>query len=38
MGEYALAGVLEGSYNHHHEEHYEPLAAWLRQWGIGAKP
>ncbi len=38
LGEYALAGVLEGSYDHHHEEHYEPLAAWLRERESGAKP
>lgn len=35
LGEYALAAVLEGSYNHHHAEHYEPLAAWLRKRGDG---
>jgi hypothetical protein len=30
---YALADVLHGSYDHHHEEHYKPLAAWLRENG-----
>ena len=28
---YSLADVLLGSYDHHHEEHLEPLLAWLRQ-------
>ena len=28
---YAPAGVLEGTYDHHHVEHYQPLAAWLRK-------
>ena len=30
MGEYLLAGVLLGSFEHHREEHYLPLTAWLR--------
>jgi hypothetical protein len=30
---YSLADVLQGSYEHHHEEHYEPLVTWLRQHG-----
>jgi hypothetical protein len=25
--------VLQGSYEHHHEDHLEPLLAWLRQHG-----
>jgi hypothetical protein len=29
----ALSAVLLGSYAHHHEEHLEPLLAWLRQHG-----
>jgi hypothetical protein len=28
---YPLAAVLQGSYDHHHEEHLEPLLQWLRQ-------
>ena len=28
---YALFAVLQGSYAHHHEDHLEPLLAWLRQ-------
>ncbi len=30
LGGYPLAAVLEGTYNHHQEEHREPLEAWLR--------
>jgi hypothetical protein len=29
-----LSAVLRGSYLHHHEEHYEPLTAILRQRGL----
>ncbi len=28
-----LSIILQGSYDHHHEEHLEPLLAWLRQSG-----
>jgi hypothetical protein len=28
-----LSAVLLGSYAHHHQEHFEPLLAWLRQHG-----
>lgn len=31
LGGHSLADVLQGSYEHHHEEHYGPLAAWLQQ-------
>lgn len=31
---YSLADVLQGSYEHHREEHYEPLMAWLREHGV----
>ncbi len=30
---YAPVDVLHGSYDHHHEEHYEPLVTWLRGQG-----
>ncbi|HSO27976.1 MAG TPA: ClbS/DfsB family four-helix bundle protein [Anaerolineales bacterium] len=30
LGDYRLADVLEGTYHHHHEEHLEPLLAWLQ--------
>jgi hypothetical protein len=30
---YPLTVVLEGSYEHHHIEHFEPLVAWLKQNG-----
>jgi hypothetical protein len=30
MGEYTLAHVLLASYEHHHVDHLEPLAGWLR--------
>lgn len=30
---YSLFAVLQGSYEHHHDEHLEPLLAWLRQHG-----
>lgn len=33
LREYPLIAVLQGSYAHHHEEHLEPLLAWLRQHG-----
>jgi hypothetical protein len=34
---YPLLAVLQGSYEHHHDDHLEPLLAWLRQRGkIGA--
>jgi hypothetical protein len=28
---YALFAVLQGSYEHHHIDHFEPLLAWVRQ-------
>jgi hypothetical protein len=28
---YALFGVLQGCYEHHHEDHLEPLLVWLSQ-------
>ncbi len=28
---YSLADILLASYEHHHEEHYKPLRAWLEQ-------
>ncbi len=31
MREYPLSIILVSSYNHHHEEHLQPLLAWLRQ-------
>jgi hypothetical protein len=31
LEDYALGEVLLSSLRHHHEEHYEPLTAWLRQ-------
>lgn len=33
MGGKPLSFVLMGSYEHHHEDHLEPLIAWLRQHG-----
>ncbi|MDQ3461110.1 MAG: ClbS/DfsB family four-helix bundle protein [Deinococcota bacterium] len=30
---YTLFAVLQGSYEHHHEDHLVPLLAWLRQHG-----
>jgi hypothetical protein len=30
---YSLLVVLQGSYEHHHNDHLEPLLAWLRQHG-----
>ena len=30
LSEYPLFAVLQGSYDHHHVEHLEPLLAWLR--------
>ena len=30
---YSLFAVLQGSYEHHHVDHLEPLLAWLRQHG-----
>jgi hypothetical protein len=30
---YNLYAVLEGSYEHHHLDHLEPLLVWLRQHG-----
>lgn len=30
---YPLSAVLEGSYDHHHEEHLQPLLAWMRETG-----
>jgi hypothetical protein len=34
LGGYPLAFILFSSYNHHHEEHLEPLLDWLRQNSI----
>lgn len=31
---YTIYDVLASSYRHHHEEHLEPLLAWLRQKGL----
>lgn len=31
LGGYPLVAVLHGSYEHHYEEHREPLLAWLDQ-------
>jgi hypothetical protein len=28
---YALFAVLQGLYEHHHVDHFEPLLAWLRE-------
>ena len=28
-----LSFILQASYEHHHEDHLEPLLAWLRQYG-----
>jgi hypothetical protein len=33
MRGYSLAASLLGSYEHHHDDHLEPLLAWLRQHG-----
>ncbi len=33
LKDHPLADVLRSSYDHHHDEHYEPLVAWLRQKG-----
>ena len=33
MHGYNLHAVLQGSYEHHHQDHLEPLLAWLRQHG-----
>lgn len=33
LNNYALSAVLQGSYEHHHEEHLEPLLAWMRETG-----
>ena len=30
---YSLLAVLQGSYEHHHDDHLESLLAWLRQHG-----
>jgi hypothetical protein len=30
---YPLLAVLEGSFEHHHNDHLEPLLAWLREHG-----
>ena len=30
---YSLFAVLQGSYEHHHEDHLEPLLDWIRQHG-----
>jgi len=30
---YSLFAVLQGSYEHHHDDHLEPLLAWIRQHG-----
>jgi hypothetical protein len=34
LGDTSLSAVLEGSLEHHREEHYEPLREWLRANGI----
>ena len=31
---YPLLAILQGSYEHHHIDHFEPLLDWLRQHGI----
>lgn len=31
---YPLIAVLQGSHEHHHEDHLEPLLAWLREHGL----
>ena len=33
LGGYAPADVLQGTYEHHHDEHYTPLAAALHERG-----
>jgi hypothetical protein len=33
LAEYPLSAVLFGMYDHHHEEHWVPLQAWLRDKG-----
>jgi hypothetical protein len=33
LGDRPLMAVVEGSYDHHHEEHYGPLVQWLRENG-----
>ena len=30
---YALSAVLQGTYEHHHDDHFRPLLAWVRQEG-----
>jgi hypothetical protein len=30
MRGYSMADVLRSSYEHHHDDHYEPLLAWLK--------
>ena len=30
---YALFAVLQGHYEHHHQDHLEPLLVWLSQYG-----
>ncbi len=33
LGELGLYEVLKGCFEHYHEEHYEPLAEWMREKG-----
>ncbi len=38
MGGYPLAASLLNSYAHHHDDHFEPLVAWLRKHGVNISP
>jgi hypothetical protein len=33
LEDYPLMAVLQGSYEHHHQDHFEPLLAWLKESG-----
>ena len=33
LEDYPLMAVLQGSYEHHHQDHFEPLSAWLKGTG-----
>ena len=33
LHDYPLMAVIEGTYEHHHVDHFEPLQAWLAQHG-----
>ncbi len=33
LEDYPLIAVLQGSYEHHHHDHFEPLPAWLKESG-----